>query len=204
MPGWTDGAYLANSASTMNATDCNRCHQSPPFSNPNYNHSGVTLAANACFSCHGHDGAGATHINGILEAQGGACNSCHDYDVDPVTQDWGKSPKAVEGWGAHATHISHLKAISGVTLSAAADAFGGAAYNKVCGVCHTKDTANHIMGGSPTRSITFSDNSVTYQFSALSGAPTYSGVAGVSSATTPKTCSNVSCHFQASPVWEGL
>ena len=205
-PIWTDGTYLANPASTMNSTDCNKCHQSPAFASGSYPHSGITIGVGNCNACHGHDGAGLTHINGILEAQGGACDSCHDYDTDSVTQDWGKNPKAVEGWGAHAVHINHLKTVSGATLSAAADAFGGAAYNQVCGVCHTKLTANHIMSsGTATRQINFGDNSLAYQFSVSSGTPTYSGVTGLSSATTAKkTCSNVSCHFQTSPVWQGL
>jgi len=203
MPSWTDAAYLANPASTMDFADCNKCHQSPAFANVNYNHSGVVLGAGNCTSCHGHDGAGATHIDGILQAQGGTCNACHDYDVDAVTGDWGKNPKAIEGWGAHAEHINHLKKLSGATLSAATDTFGGTAYNKVCGVCHTQNSSNHAMGGGP-RWITFGDGSNTYQFSVSSGSPTYYGVAGVSSATKPKTCSNVSCHFQTSPVWEGI
>jgi len=141
----------------------------------------------------------------VLEAAGGACNSCHDYDVDPVTGDWGKNPKAIEGWGAHALHINHLKALSGVNLNASGDNFNTANFNAVCGVCHTRSSANHAMGGTPNiRSINFGDGQTTYVFSTASGTITYNGVTGVSSATTPKTCSNVSCHFQPAPVWQGL
>jgi hypothetical protein len=131
----------------------------------------------------------------------GACNSCHDYDT--VSNDWGKQQKAVEGWGAHALHINHLKALSGVTLDPdEVGAFGGANYNAVCGVCHTKDSGNHAMGGSPIRSINFGDGSTAYQFS-TGETLTYNGAPGVSSATTPKTCSNVNCHFQPAPAWQG-
>jgi predicted CxxxxCH...CXXCH cytochrome family protein len=203
-PGWTLNSYLTQSASAMNTADCNICHQSPAFSNPNYNHSGVTLTAGACNSCHGHDGASAMHIDGVLQATGGACNSCHDYDLD-ANGDWGKNQKAIEGWGAHALHISHLKNLSGVTLNAAGDFFGSASFNAVCGVCHTRSSSNHAMSGTPnTRTINFGDGQTTYMFSTASGTITYNGVTGVSSATTPKTCSNVSCHFQPAPVWQGI
>jgi hypothetical protein len=39
----------------------------------------------------------------------------------------------------------------------------------------------------------------SYQFGAA--APVYNGVVGVSSATTLKSCSNLSCHFDSTPVW---
>jgi hypothetical protein len=200
-PGWTDGTYLATSApaSATNQADCSKCHLSPPTEAA---HPVVTFGAGACNACHGHDGSGPTHINGSLQQTGGSgCDSCHDYDVD-ATGDWGRNQKAVEGWGAHATHINHLKFVSGVTLSATGDNFNTANFNAVCGVCHTRDGANHAMGGTPnTRTIDFG-GATTYLFS--TGTPTYTGVTGVSSATTPKTCSNISCHFQASPVWQGL
>jgi predicted CxxxxCH...CXXCH cytochrome family protein len=205
-PLWTDGALLTtNATTTMSATDCNRCHQSPPTANANFNHNGVSLnGAGSCNACHQHDGASAFHIDGVLQATGGACNSCHDYDVDTVTGDWGKSLKAVEGWGAHAVHISHLKTVSGVTLSATGDNFNTASFNAVCGVCHTRSSSNHAMSGAPnTRTINFGDGQTTYMFSAATGTITYNGVTGVSSATTPKTCSNVSCHYQSTPVWQG-
>jgi hypothetical protein len=40
-------------------------------------------------------------------------------------------------------------------------------------------------------------------FSFVYGAsnPVYSGVTGNSSSVDPKTCSNISCHFKAAPVW---
>ena len=60
-----------------------------------------------------------------------------------------------------------------------------------------------MSGGTATRQINFSDGSPTYQFSVSSGTPTYAGVSGVSSATAKKTCSNISCHFQTTPVWQG-
>jgi predicted CxxxxCH...CXXCH cytochrome family protein len=204
-PTWTSGTYLANPAA--NLTDCGVCHASPPAfqSNGVTAHAAVTLGAGACNACHGHTGSDLTHIDGILQATGGACSSCHDYDVD-ANGDWGKSPKAIEGWGAHAVHINHLKTLSGVTLNANGDVFGGANFNAICGVCHTRQSANHDMGGAVnTRTINFGDGQTAYLFSTASGTTSvYNGVTGVSSATTPKTCSNVSCHFQPAPFWQGI
>jgi len=115
------------------------------------------------------------------------------------------NPKAVEGFGAHATHIAHLKQVTGATLSAQGDTFGGTAYRAVCGACHTVSDGLHSMAGTTNvRSITFSDGSTTYPYSFVVGsAPTYSGLTGAPSASNPKTCSNASCHFQTTPVWQG-
>ena len=202
-PTWTDGTYLASPASAMNSVDCNKCHLSPPTEAA---HPVVTFGPGACNTCHGHDGYGATHIDGTLQISGGGCNSCHDYDVDAVTGDWGKNPKAIEGWGAHAKHINHLKLMSGVTLSANGDNFNSVNFNAVCGVCHTRNGSNHAMGGSPnTRTISFGDGITVYAFSTSpSTTPSYNGLTGTSSASTPKTCSNVSCHYQTTPVWQGF
>jgi hypothetical protein len=198
-PTWTDGTYLSNAASVMNSVDCNKCHASPPTEAA---HPVVTFGPGACNACHGHNGSGPTHIDGILQQTGGSCNSCHSYDVD-AAGDWGMNPKAVEGWGAHATHISHLKVVSGVTLSSTGDSFNSANFNAVCGVCHTRTVGNHAMGGTPnTRTINFGDGLSTYSFA--TGTPLYNGQTGTSSAITPKTCSNVSCHFQTTPVWQGF
>jgi hypothetical protein len=67
------------------------------------------------------------------------------------------------------------------------------------------------MGGSTERSINFGDGAFKMGGAAgkslLFGAdlpaqnPIYSGVSGTSSATTAKTCSNISCHYFTTPVW---
>ena len=202
-PTWTNTTYLANSASAMNSADCNMCHLSPPTGSAKYNHNGVTLGVGNCQACHNHDGYGdSRHIDGILQAQGGACDSCHDYDTTAIGTSWGKNSKAIEGWGAHALHIEHLKTLSGKTLSAATDTFGNTNFNAVCGVCHTQNPGNHAMSGGP-RWVNFGDGSNVNRFS-TSATITYNGIAGVSSAVTPKTCSNVNCHFQPTPVWQGF
>ena len=193
---WVNGNYLANAGSVMNSIDCNRCHQSPPTSSAKYNHSGITLGAGNCSGCHNHDGYGdARHVNGTLEASGGACDGCHGYG--PSATD-GKPERAIEGKGAHAKHVAHLVARWGGTLNPSTDQFGsGASWTNVCGVCH--NGASHNMGepiGGTGRTISIP---ASYQFGV--SAPVYNGTVGVSSATTPKSCSNISCHYSTTPVW---
>ncbi|MEK6744919.1 MAG: hypothetical protein AABZ15_14980, partial [Nitrospirota bacterium] len=201
-PTWTSGTLLANPASTMDNADCNKCHVSPPLASAKYNHSGVTLGAGNCQACHNHDGSGdSRHINGTLEGVGGACDSCHDYDTTNSGSDWGKNAKAIEGWGAHALHIQHLKTLSGTVLTATTDTFGNTNFNAICGVCHSQSDTDHAMGGSPIRSINFGGSTINRFASA--GTPTYTGLVNVSSATRAKTCSNINCHFQVTPVWQG-
>ena len=200
-PSWIDGTYLANPAASMIQSDCDKCHYSPPTASLKDAHGSVVFGAGACNACHGHDGSGATHINGTLEATGGTCNSCHDYDT--VNGDWGKSAKAVEGWGAHAQHIDHLKSLNGIaTLDPVADNYTSANFIAVCGTCHTTTQSNHTMNNSSGRMINFGDNAVTYRLNNTVSA-VYSGTSGSSSSLAAKTCSNVSCHFQTTPVWQG-
>ena len=60
-------------------------------------------------------------------------------------------------------------------------------------------------GTDPTgRQINFNDNTFTNgTFSVIYGTtnPQYTGISGTSSATTPKTCSNMSCHYFTTPLW---
>ncbi len=108
--------------------------------------------------------------------------------------------------GAHAKHIEHIKtSLGGLVLNPAADTFGaGSKSDKVCGTCHTIAASNHMTG---TRLINFRDGSYLSGgvggFSLVFGSsnPVYNGVVGTSSSVNPKTCSNISCHFQTTPVW---
>jgi hypothetical protein len=55
-----------------------------------------------------------------------------------------------------------------------------------------------------TRTINFGDGQAAHVFSSASGTmPIYSGLTGSTSAQRAKTCSNVNCHFQVTPVWQG-
>ena len=188
---------------------CNVCHTykaADPYKMVHYTSttSDGHNATTTCTQCHQH--SSDTTYNGEAFKGAGGCNGCHDYDT--VAGVWGKNPQAVEGFGAHAKHIDHLKGRFTITLSPLTDQFGTGAAAALCGTCHTNSAANHSMGGGGTRSINFGDG--TYRangaagFSFLFGAatPTYSGIVGNSSAVNPKTCSNISCHFQTTPLWQ--
>lgn len=140
-----------------------------------------------CVNCHKHSTG--------FDASGGACDSCHGY---PPTAADGKAYQATEGKGAHLKHVNHLAAKAGITLDPNADSFGDANTTMVCGVCHDMNAASHEMGGG-TRSINFF-GAATFQIGAT--APAYNGTQGQPSSVDPKSCSNLNCHFQASPWWE--
>ncbi|GFE57394.1 CxxxxCH/CxxCH domain-containing protein [Geobacter sp. AOG1] len=223
-PVWTDTAYLTPYA--KNATNCGKCHGAPPTTAPStFLHAGIAITDD-CAGCHNHNGSGPTHIDGILYGAGN-CDSCHDYDTVGATYSagrwtggtWGKNyldGTVHEGWGAHAKHINYIKTRLSIAtaLDPAGQTFGLAGTNpeKVCGTCHSNDTANHSMGGSTVRSINFGDGTfkmggATAGTSLLFGTtfpaqnPLYNGVSGVASATTAKTCANLSCHYFTTPSW---
>jgi predicted CxxxxCH...CXXCH cytochrome family protein len=192
-PEWNQTGYLSGTPSDNDdgTGDCEKCHGSPPASLSV--HTGSETLAD-CDTCHTHfnnDGTladASLHINGTLEVVAD-CDACHAYP--PNTSD-GFAYRAVEGKGAHVTHVTNIAAALSVTLDATSDAFLN---NTVCGVCHDVSTDNNHMNA--TRSISVS---TTYQFGA--SAPAYNGVIGTLGATTAKTCSNVSCHYVTSPQWE--
>src|SRR6185369_3557787 len=135
-PAWAGTTYLTAYAKT--AANCGQCHGAPPQAAPSsFLHPGLTIASD-CAGCHGHNGSGSTHIDGILQAAGGACNGCHDYDTTGGGTTWGTTnfggTAAMEGRGAHAKHIEYLKTRYGVTLNAASDTFGTGNAAAVCGV----------------------------------------------------------------------
>ncbi|MDO8282426.1 MAG: CxxxxCH/CxxCH domain-containing protein [Thermodesulfovibrionia bacterium] len=220
---WINTAYLSGTPSL--AGDCNKCHASPPSS-----HAGGMVIAD-CIGCHTHlnnDGTfldPSLHINGLVDAAGGGCGGCHDYDNAGSNYaggvwtggTWGKLPHrddpTNEGWGAHAEHINHIKTRLAITyvLSTSNQTFGTGEPANVCGTCHTNTGGNHSTGGSTVRSINFGDG--TYKYGGASGTsialmsstnPTYNGVSATSSLVNPKTCSNISCHYSTTPVWEAF
>jgi hypothetical protein len=139
-----------------------------------------------------------------LQATGGACNSCHDYDTTAGGTTWGTTnfgkTAAMEGRGAHAKHIQYIKKIYGITLNPTSDSFGTGSAAAVCGVCHTNLAANHTMSDSTQpRSINFGDGKTTHGFGIA--APLYNGSYNTSSAVNPKSCSNIDCHFRTTPLW---
>ncbi|UCH82053.1 MAG: CxxxxCH/CxxCH domain-containing protein [Nitrospiraceae bacterium] len=199
-PEWNQTGYLSGTPGDNNdgSGDCEKCHGAPPNT---ASHSGTETLAD-CDTCHQHfnnDGTlnnMALHIDGTVQAAAD-CDSCHAY---PPTVGDGRAYQDApisEGKGAHTTHISNIAAEKGVTLNPATDTYGAGSAAAVCGVCHTNNSANHMTG---TRMINFGDGSTAYKFG--SSDPSYNGVPGTSSGTTPKTCSNISCHFTTSPAWQ--
>lgn len=223
-PSWTDASYIADGTLQTQA-NCGRCHKVPGDAGftSSFNHTGITVGPGTCTSCHGHSGdtngaAGQRHMDGIKYG-GGNCDSCHDFDVVGATYSngkwtggtWGKNhyDNVNEGWGAHAKHINHIKTVLNITnpLNPAGQSFGTGDAANVCGTCHTNSGANHTVSGSTLRTINFGDGTYKYGgttgFSFIFGStnPIYNGISGVSSASTPKTCSNISCHFSVTPYW---
>jgi hypothetical protein len=153
-----------------------------------------------CTACHKHN-------DGFSKA-GATCDGCHGYPpspgdatTSPARADDGFGYQAVEGKGAHVEHVNHLATLAGVTLDPNTDSFGDPNVTAVCGVCHSMAGVDHEMSGgaAANRNINF-NGSPTFQFGG--SAPAYNGVEDDPSATTPKTCSNINCHYQATPWWE--
>jgi hypothetical protein len=192
--------------STNGGNICNGCHvttQNTAMTHYTTTGSDGHKAGQVCTSCHTHSGS-TTKDGGAFGASGGGCNGCHDYDTTGET--WGSNAKAIEGFGAHAKHINHLKSVYSVTLNAATDNFGTGSMAKVCGTCHTNtESGNHDTGGGGTRTINFGDGSYlagsTFNFVFGAGTPTYNGRVGQSSSSYVKSCSNISCHFTDTPAW---
>jgi len=201
-PVWTNAALMTGTPNLSG--DCSKCHEAPPASlSP---HTGSETLSD-CDTCHVHfnnDGtltAGANralHINGVVDYSAD-CNSCHAYP--PVVGD-GKTVINPEGKsdGAHAAHVNHIIAVDGLAaLNATSDTYQN---HPVCGYCHDTTLAgNHRdsdvdMRGS--QAVTLFDASLKFG----STDAIYNGTIGSDHTATLKTCSNIACHFQASPEWQ--
>lgn len=192
-PEWrfTGTSYLTPYA--KNVTNCGKCHAALPVVAAK-DHSSMTFASQNCTGCHGHEGNGSKHIDGILQASG-ACDGCHGYQAGSWAGATAINP---EGKGAHEAHIVWLTTKRFTqTLNPATDSYAAAttAWTNVCGICHGSTAGNHTNG---TVNI---ELGTTYQFGL--SAPAYKGTPGVSSATvgSEKTCSNISCHYFTTPTW---
>jgi hypothetical protein len=146
-------------------------------------------------------------MDGVKYGSGGtACNGCHSYDVADwatATHNYGNTT-AKEGIGAHAVHIAWIKINYGITLNPTSDytaGFGTGNAAAVCGVCHSNALTDHTPGVSTNgRNISF-NGSTAFQFGATLPAYNGGGAYQSSSLTTPKTCSNLSCHYFTTPNW---
>jgi predicted CxxxxCH...CXXCH cytochrome family protein len=199
---WTSSSYLGDTVKSE--ANCNRCHKSPGavagtilLSGTN-NHASVKIS-DTCAGCHGHNGdatgtIGKRHIDGIKYGSGD-CDSCHGYQAGSWDTATAINP---EGKGAHEAHIVYLTTKRNtITLAKATDQYAGAttAWTGVCGVCHGNTVTNHQNSAV---NVALDTN---YFFGPGTGTPTYQGSPGVSSATTAKTCSNISCHYFTTPIW---
>ncbi|MBA4373803.1 MAG: hypothetical protein C0402_13200, partial [Thermodesulfovibrio sp.] len=221
-PSYASGTPKANShtaSSTHNAQPCQVCHFTvtangttiSTFSNHvnkvynvapwgsvsfAYTYS-ATGGSCSSISCHGGTG-GVWGSSGSVSL---GCNGCHDYDTTGGGTAWGKSGQAIEGFGAHASHIEHLKQwYSTGVLDPSGQTFGAGTPGIICGTCHTNTlTGNHTTGGGGSRVINFGDGTRARPFG--TSWPTYRGASGTSSSAAPKTCSNIDCHFKATPYW---
>jgi hypothetical protein len=168
----------------------------PLVAQTSWNHNNKT----DCTACHAHSAG--------FKADG-ACDNCHGYpphdayppDPSPSDGKAGLDGGIDEGKGAHLKHVDRIQALAGVGIrDPLVDQFGDARTVALCGPCHWMDASNHETGGNTSgRTINF-NGAATYQFGP--SAPNFSGVPGTSSATDPKKCSNVSCHFQQTPQWQ--
>jgi hypothetical protein len=75
-------------------------------------------------------------------------------------------------------------------------------FEDICGACHMGST--HETGTPAASNRDIMVNSTDFPFSTMGdGKPKYNGTPGISNgAGNMKTCSNVDCHYKASPVWE--
>ena len=192
------------------STGCDFCHGAPPTAtNPSHPND------SDCSKCHTQVAAGdtsftdpSTHIDGTVDKPTGlGCNTCHGYwPTGPDPAD-GLSPINIEGKGAHLVHISEIMDRTGATLNASSDTYDptgagiSAGVSTVCGTCHDLSSGNHDSGGG-TGTVNMIGTIENYRFApGTANDPVYNGTPGVGSATTPKTCSNISCHFNETPVW---
>lgn len=207
-PVWNNPAYLP---ATLTVAGCGTCHGFPPSTATG--HPVVTLPTGfpttapigtSC-NCHGNiNPAGnsyanifidkATHINGTLE--GGKCNSCHGYPPVSVgfkgSQNNWSSARTEDypgGGGAH-TINKHVSKTANPN-----DGFAN------CNKCH--NSADHLTTTDlymPSEHIKVTINKryrfeaaklVRYTSNRLDGAAHQTG-----------TCSNISCHYGATPKWD--
>ena len=201
---------------TLSAAACGACHGFPPAVSSG--HPAVTIPAGfpasasigTTCSCHANiNPAGnsyasifvnkALHINGITEViASGTCDACHGYPPVSVgfagTQNnWSsaRNENYLGGGGAHAVnnHVSKL--------AKPGEGFAN------CAKCH--DAADHQMSPiafNPSQNIKVRVNQ-RYRLESAKQAKYTSNRLDAGSHLTG-TCSNISCHFGATPKWDPL
>ncbi len=208
-PIWNVPTYLP---ATLTVAGCGTCHGFPP---PTANgHPAVilpvgfpsaTVPIGTSCNCHGNiNPAGysyanifvdkAMHINGTLE--GGKCDSCHGYPPASVgfkgTQNNWSSARTEDYAGGGGAHTIN-KHVSSTARPADGFAF--------CSKCHSP--ADHLTVPNSftiTQHIKVTVNN-RYRLEAGSQAK-YTSNRLVSPAHVTGNCSNISCHFGATPKWD--
>jgi len=173
---------------------CAQCHSYPPQNGH---------AISGCNACHKHLNPDnltfsnpSLHINGLIDALAGTCDSCHGYPPVKVgfigTQgNWSsaKTENYPGGGGAHAIQNHVSKSAN------PADGFAN------CSKCH--NAADHqpfTVTFKPSQNIKVSVNQAFRYVSAQQAR--YSSNRLDASAHQTGTCSNISCHFGATPKWD--
>jgi predicted CxxxxCH...CXXCH cytochrome family protein len=212
-PSWNDPAYLP---ATLTVASCGTCHGFPPLATTG--HPVVTIptgfpdtaAIGGTCNCHPNINQDTSvlnsyanifvdktkHINGTVE--GGECNKCHGYPPMSVsaglagagTQNNWSSAKTEDysgGGGVHTIngHISKTASFN--------DGFG------FCVKCHTQSDHKTAVALTPSQNIKVnvdqrfrmeSSKQARYTSNRLDGNLHIAG-----------NCSNISCHFGATPPW---
>lgn len=205
---WCHGAGLSggdhppvwNSPFASDASACSSCHAYVPPPQLIAAHAGVT-AASQCSSCHAHLNQSGTsfidpslHINGVINVASG-CASCHGYPPARAgfkgTQNNWSSARTEDypgGGGAH-TILNHVS-----RQAKPGEGFAN------CSKCH--NPADHVTSPlefKPSQNIKVRlDQSVRYE-PARQARYTSNRLDG--GQHQPGVCSNISCHFGATPVW---
>jgi predicted CxxxxCH...CXXCH cytochrome family protein len=173
---------------------CAQCHAYPPQDGH---------ATSGCSGCHTHLNPDnqtfnnpSLHINGVVDALSGSCNSCHGYPPAKSgfagTQgNWSsaRSENYPGGGGAH-TILNHVN-----SLAKPSEGFSN------CTKCH--NAADHKMSPlafNPSQNIKVSVNQSFRMESARQAGYSSNRLDG--SLHQAGTCSNISCHFGATPLWD--
>ena len=208
-PTWNNPSYLP---ATLTVAGCSTCHGFPPPTSVGHPAVSIPVGFPATVSigttCSCHDNVNpvgnsyatifvdnSKHINGTLE--GGACNTCHGYPpVSPTfvgagrQNNWSsaRTEDYIGGGGAH-TINGHV--------SKTARHNDGFAF---CLKCHSPvDHATSPAVYKPSQNIKANVNQRYRMESTKQARYTSNRLDG--NAHVPGKCSNISCHFGATPVW---
>jgi predicted CxxxxCH...CXXCH cytochrome family protein len=208
-PTWSNPNYLP---ATLTVAGCGTCHGFPPPTSSGHPVVTIpagfpgTVAIGGTCNCHANiNPAGNSyanifvdytkHINGTLE--GGACNACHGYPPVSATfvgagvqNNWSsaRTENYVGGGGAHSINAH---------VSKTAKHNDGFAF---CVKCHS--SADHLTSPEVYKPSSNIKVSIDQRFRMESGKQArYTSNRLDGNSHIAGNCSNISCHFGASPAW---